>query len=61
MTQSPSDSSKTTAKPVQVLEAPLRTTLWIAVGISGLGVIWSATARIPVQVEGLGVIVPPVF
>jgi multidrug resistance efflux pump len=59
MTQSPSDSSKTTAKPVQVLEAPLRTTLWIAVGISGLGVIWSATARIPVQVEGLGVIVPP--
>jgi multidrug resistance efflux pump len=59
MTQSPSDSSKTTAKPIQILEAPLRTTLWIALGISCLGVIWSATAQIPIQVNGVGVIIPP--
>lgn len=58
MTSSDQVTSKTSAKPVQVLEAPLRTSLWIAVGVAGLGVVWSSTARIPIQVEGLGVIVP---
>jgi HlyD family secretion protein len=59
MTTTPTQNSKKASKPVQVLEAPLRTSLLIAIGISGLGVIWAATARIPFQVEGLGVIVPP--
>lgn len=59
MTESQPKSKETLSQPVQVLEAPLRTSLWIAMGIAALGVVWSNTARIPIQVEGLGVIVPP--
>jgi len=58
MTDSHTKSIGKPSQPVQVLEAPLRTSLFIAIGIAGLGVIWSATVKIPIQVEGLGVIVP---
>jgi len=59
MTESKPKPKENLSQPVQVLEAPLRTSLWIAIGIAALGVVWSSTARIPIQVEGLGVIVPP--
>ena len=59
MTESKPKPKENPSQPVQVLEAPLRTSLWIAIGIAALGVVWSSTARIPIQVEGLGVIVPP--
>lgn len=59
MTESKLKPKDNLSQPVQVLEAPLRTSLWIAIGIAALGVVWSSTARIPIQVEGLGVIVPP--
>ncbi|MBM5815288.1 MAG: hypothetical protein FJ083_01465 [Cyanobacteria bacterium K_Offshore_surface_m2_239] len=59
MTESKPKPKENRPQPVQVLEAPLRTSLWIAIGIAALGVVWSNTARIPMQVEGLGVIVPP--
>ncbi len=59
MTESKPKPKENLSQPVQVLEAPLRVSLWIAIGIAALGVVWSSTARIPIQVEGLGVIVPP--
>ena len=49
-----------TSKPVSFLPLPVRLTALAAVTITGLGVVWSFTARIPVQVNGLASITPEV-
>jgi len=53
-------SGSDTSKPVGFLPLPVRLTVAAAVSITGLGVLWSLTARVPVQVNGLASITPEV-
>ena len=53
-------SGSDTSKPVGFLSLPVRLTALAAVSISGLGVLWSFTARVPVQVSGLASITPEI-
>ena len=46
-------------KPVSFLPLPVRLTAIAAAAIAMLGVLWSVLARVPVQVNGTGAIVPP--
>jgi hypothetical protein len=46
-------------KPVVFLPLPVRLTAIAAAAIAMLGVLWSVLARVPVQVNGTGAIVPP--
>jgi hypothetical protein len=47
-----------TIKPVQFLDLPVRTTAIVAFSITALGIFWSVFARVPVQVDGFGSIIP---
>jgi hypothetical protein len=53
-------SGSDTSKPVGFLPLPVRLTAVAAVAITGLGVVWSFVARVPVQVNGLASITPEV-
>ena len=46
------------SKPVSFLPLPVRLAAISAISITGLGVLWSLVARVPVQVNGLATIVP---
>jgi multidrug resistance efflux pump len=46
-------------KPATFLPLPVRITAMAAAVITLLGVVWSVLARVPVQVNGTGAIVPP--
>jgi multidrug resistance efflux pump len=46
------------SKPVGFLPLPVRLAAISAITITGLGVLWSLLARVPVQVNGLATIVP---
>ena len=46
------------SKPVAFLPLPVRLSAITAVLISGLGVLWSVLARVPVQVNGIAAIIP---
>ena len=46
------------SKPVGFLPLPVRLMATAAIGITGLGVLWSVLAQVPVQVNGIGTIVP---
>ena len=46
-------------KPAAFLPLPVRLTAIAAAAIAGVGVLWSVLARVPVQVNGTGAIVPP--
>ena len=47
-----------TTQPAAFLPLPVRITAITAVGIAGLGVLWSILARVPVQVNGTAALVP---
>ena len=51
-------SSSDQSKPVGFLPLPVRLAAISAITITGLGVLWSVLARVPVQVNGLATIVP---
>jgi len=53
-------SGSDTSKPVGFLPLPVRLTAGAAVAITGLGVLWSVMARVPVQVNGLASMTPEV-
>ena len=53
-------SGSDNSKPVGFLPLPVRLTAVAAVVITGLGVVWSFVARVPVQVNGLASIIPEV-
>ena len=51
-------SGSDNSKPVEFLPLPVRLTAVAAASITGLGIVWSLTARVPVQVNGLASITP---
>ena len=53
-------SGSDTSKPVEFLPLPVRLTVFVAVVITGFGILWSLIARVPVQVNGLASITPEV-
>ena len=45
-------------KPINVLTPPLKNTLLVGLGLAGLAATWSLLARVPVEVNGTGVLLP---